>query len=68
MILCWHADELCDPLSFVAHTEKAATLARKIAVKLKEVIDRQQFEIIIQAKIGLKVVTCDVLRYYLTLI
>ena len=48
-------DELCDPLSFVAHTEKAPTLARKIALKLKEVIDRQQFEIIIQAKIGLKV-------------
>jgi translation elongation factor EF-4 len=47
--------EPCEPLSFVCHTDKAVATGRKMALKLKEVIDRQQFEIIIQARIGIKV-------------
>lgn len=47
--------EPCDPLSFVSHTSKAETAGRKLALKLKEVLSRQQFEIVLQAKIGGKV-------------
>jgi GTP-binding protein LepA len=47
--------EVCEPLSFIVHTEKAVENGRKIAQKLKDVLARQQFEIIVQARIGLKV-------------
>lgn len=47
--------EVCDPLSIVAHTSKAEYLGRKLITKLKAELDRQQFEIILQAKIGTKV-------------
>lgn len=45
----------CDPLSFVCHTDKAVASGRRLALKLKEVLSRQLFEIIIQARINLKV-------------
>ncbi len=44
--------ETCDPLSFVSHTSKAQDQGRAIVSKLKGVLSRQQFEIVIQAKIG----------------
>jgi GTP-binding protein LepA len=47
--------ELCTPLSFICHSSQAAESGRKMASKLIEVIDRQQFEIVLQAKIGAKV-------------
>ena len=47
--------EVCEPLSFIVHSDKAVENGRKIALKLKDVLTRQQFEIIIQARIGLKV-------------
>lgn len=47
--------EMCDPLSFISHKSIAATQGRKLAVKLKEVLSRQQFEIILQARIGSKI-------------
>ena len=47
--------EACDPLSFVCHHSKAVLTGRKIVIKLKEVLSRQQFEIVLQAKIGSKV-------------
>jgi GTP-binding protein LepA len=47
--------DVCDPLSFVAHADKAANSGKKMALKLREVLSRQQFEIILQAKIGAKV-------------
>ncbi len=43
--------ELC----FVCHRDKAPLYGRKVCLKLKEAIDRQQFEVIIQAAIGAKV-------------
>ena len=45
-----------DALSFICHTSKSATLARKIAVKLKEIIPRQMFEVAIQGAIGGKII------------
>ncbi len=47
--------DVCEPLSFVCHGSKAVSTGRNLAQKLKEEISRQQFEIIIQAKIGSKV-------------
>lgn len=41
-----------DALSFIAHTEKAAGIARKMAVKLKEIIPRQLYEVAIQGAVG----------------
>lgn len=44
-----------DALSFVAHKSKAVSEGRKVCQKLKGVISRQQFEIVIQAAIGNKI-------------
>jgi GTP-binding protein LepA len=45
-----------DALSFVTHKDKAAYEGRRVATKLRKVIDRQQFEIVIQAAIGSKII------------
>ena len=47
--------EPCDPLCFISHRSKALTAGRKMVIKLKEVLTRQQFEIVLQAKAGGKV-------------
>lgn len=44
-----------DALSFVTHKDKAVAEGRKVCAKLRSVIARQQFEIVIQAAIGSKV-------------
>ena len=44
-----------DALSFVCHRTKAETMGRDIVRRLKKVIERQQFEVTIQASLGLKV-------------
>jgi GTP-binding protein LepA len=45
-----------DALSLIIHREKAAYRGRELVKKMKELIDRQMFEIIIQAAIGSKIV------------
>jgi translation elongation factor EF-4 len=47
--------EQCDPLSVIAHSSKADSVGRKLIIKLKDLLDRQQFEIVLQAKVGSKV-------------
>jgi elongation factor 4 len=54
----------CDPLSFVCHTENAQTAGRKMASKLKDVIQRQNFEIILQAKVGGKILARERIAPY----
>jgi GTP-binding protein LepA len=56
--------EECDPLSFVCHKEKAASSGRKMAQKLKEVLSRQQFEIVIQARVGTKILARERIAPY----
>ena len=54
--------EQVDALSFIVHEEKAYPRARKIAVKLKDNIPRQLFEIPIQAAIGSKVIARETVK------
>jgi len=54
--------EIVDALSFIVHTEKAYTRARRIAEKLKDNIPRQLFEVPIQAAVGGKVIARETVR------
>jgi GTP-binding protein LepA len=48
--------ESVDALCVILHKEKAQKRGRELAVKLKEVIHRQQYEVAIQAAIGGKII------------
>ncbi|MGE4169429.1 MAG: translation elongation factor 4 [Candidatus Margulisiibacteriota bacterium] len=45
-----------DALSFISHDSKAAPTARKMAEKLKELIPKQLYEVVIQGAIGAKII------------
>ena len=54
--------EIVDALSFIIHTDKAYSRARKIAEKLKDNIPRQLFEVPIQAAIGGKIIARETVK------
>ncbi len=54
--------DIVDALSFIIHSEKAYSKARKIAEKLKEHIPRQMFEIPIQIGIGGKIIARETVK------
>ena len=54
--------EIIDALSFIVHSEKAYSRARKMAEKLKEHIPRQLFEVPIQACIGGKIIARETVK------
>tara|TARA_B110000046_G_C13019145_1_gene410214 strand:- start:1394 stop:3184 length:1791 start_codon:yes stop_codon:yes gene_type:complete len=51
-----------DALSALVHRSNAHNLGKKICIKLKELIPRQQFEIPIQAAIGAKIVSRETIK------
>jgi GTP-binding protein LepA len=51
-----------DALSAIIHTDKAYDYGKKICVKLRKLIPRQQYEIAIQASIGAKVIARETVK------
>ncbi|MFA5244935.1 MAG: translation elongation factor 4 [Pedobacter sp.] len=54
--------EPVDALSSLIHRSNSYTFGKKICEKLRELIPRQQFEIIIQASIGAKIIARETVR------
>jgi GTP-binding protein LepA len=54
--------EMVDALSTLIHRGHASDFGRKMCVKLKELIPRQQFDIAIQAAIGAKIISRETVK------
>ncbi|MFC2117483.1 translation elongation factor 4 [Bacteroidota bacterium] len=54
--------EMVDALSTLIHFKNAQSFGRRMCVKLKELLPRQQFEIAIQAAIGSKIIARETVR------
>ena len=54
--------EQVDALSALIHKDNAYNLGKKICIKLKELIPRQQFDIAIQSAIGAKIISRETVK------
>ncbi len=54
--------EMVDALSTLIHRDNAYDFGRRMCVKLKELIPRQQFDIAIQAAIGAKIISRETVK------
>jgi len=51
-----------DALSAIVHRDRAHQLGKQLAIKLKEIVPRQQYEVAIQAAIGARIVARETIR------
>ena len=51
-----------DALSIICHRDRAHQRGRELALKMKELIPRQMFEIVIQATIGSRIVARETVK------
>jgi GTP-binding protein LepA len=51
-----------DALSAIVHRDRAHSLGKQLALKLKEIVPRQQYEVAIQAAIGSRIVSRETIR------
>jgi GTP-binding protein LepA len=51
-----------DAFSVIIHEEKAYEYGRELTSKLKELIPRQQFEVVLQAAIGAKIIARETVK------
>ncbi|MBI5093280.1 MAG: elongation factor 4 [Candidatus Hydrogenedentes bacterium] len=54
--------EIVDALSSIVHRERAVWVGRTLAVKLRGLIPRQQYEVAIQAAIGAKIIVRETVK------
>jgi GTP-binding protein LepA len=54
--------DVVDALSMIVHRERAYMRGRDLASKMRELIPRQMFEIVIQASIGTKVIARETIK------
>jgi len=54
--------EVVDALSLIVHKDKAYYKGRQLAEKLREIIPRQMFEVVIQAAVGGKIIARESVR------
>jgi GTP-binding protein LepA len=54
--------DVVDALSLIVHRDKAYARGRDLALKMKDVIPRQMFEVAIQASIGTKVIARETVK------
>jgi GTP-binding protein LepA len=55
-------NETVDALSLICHREKAAAKGRALAAKMRELIPRQMFEVVIQASVAGKILCRETVR------
>jgi GTP-binding protein LepA len=55
-------NETVDALSSIIHRSKSYEWGRKLCTKLKQLIPRQMFEIVIQSAIGAKIISRETVR------
>jgi GTP-binding protein LepA len=54
--------EPVDALSAIVHRDRSHSLGKQLALKLKEIVPRQQYEVAIQAAIGARIVARETIR------
>ncbi len=55
-------NDIVDALSVIVHREHAQSVGRALASKLRKLIPRQQFEVVIQAAIGKRVIVRETIK------